>query len=141
MLLRRGERSVRTQAESGLGKRAGAAAPAADSATEPDPGDGQRSREHLRYLARNSRTVALWVLASRITGFGRVALTAAVLGPTFFGNLVQFAAGVPGLIFSLLSGPLIAAMLVPPFVRRLDGQDQTGARRLANGFLGTVLAM
>jgi peptidoglycan biosynthesis protein MviN/MurJ (putative lipid II flippase) len=33
--------------------------------------------------------VALGTLVSRITGFGRVAALAAVLGPTYFGNLFQ----------------------------------------------------
>jgi putative peptidoglycan lipid II flippase len=45
------------------------------------------------------------------------------------------------LIYGLLSGSLVSAMLVPPLVRCIDGQDHAGARRLANGFLGTLLAI
>jgi putative peptidoglycan lipid II flippase len=78
---------------------------------------------------------------SRITGFGRVAVTAAVLGPTYFGNLFQFSSALPMLIYGLLSGSLISAMLVPPLVRCLDTKDKAGARQLANGFLGTLLAI
>jgi putative peptidoglycan lipid II flippase len=92
-------------------------------------------------VARGSRAMAGWVLASRITGFGRVAVTAAVLGPTYFGNLFQFSNALPILIYGLLSGSLISAMLVPPLVRCLDAKDRAGARQLANGFLGTLLAI
>ncbi|WP_198380640.1 lipid II flippase MurJ [Roseomonas sp. KE2513] len=80
-------------------------------------------------------------MVSRITGFGRVAATAAVLGPTFFGNLFQFANLIPFMVFGMLSGSLIPAILVPMLVRRLDMQDRAGAERLASGFLGLLLAI
>lgn len=110
-------------------------------ASRPEPGAKEGAGASLASIARGSRTVAAWVLVSRITGFGRVAVTAAVLGPTYFGNLFQFSSALPALVYGLLSGSLISAMLVPPLVRCLDLQDQAGARRLANGFLGTLLAI
>ena len=112
-----------------------------DSAAAAGPAGLQELREVLGNIARNSRTVAVWVLASRITGFGRIAVIAAVLGPTYFGNLFQFSNTLPVLIFGLMSGPLISAMLVPPLVRRIDSRDQAGACRLAGGFLGTIMAI
>lgn len=93
----------------------------------------------LAGLAADSRTVAAWTLVSRISGFGRVAAMAAVLGPTYFGNLFQTANLLPNIIHELLTGSLIAAMLVPPLVRCVDGQDRDGVRQLANGFLGVLL--
>jgi putative peptidoglycan lipid II flippase len=108
---------------------------------QQDPGAASDVNANLASIARGSRTMAGWVLVSRITGFVRVAVTAAVLGPTFFGNLFQFTNALPVLIYGLLSGSLISAMLVPPLVRRLDAQDRAGAQQLANGFLGTLLAI
>jgi putative peptidoglycan lipid II flippase len=90
----------------------------------------------LAGLAADSRTVAVWTLVSRITGFGRVAAIAAVLGPTYFGNLFQTANSLPHVVHELLVGSLITGLLVPPIVRHVDARDPLAARRLANGFLG-----
>jgi peptidoglycan biosynthesis protein MviN/MurJ (putative lipid II flippase) len=90
-------------------------------------------------LASDSRTAAIWTLVSRITGFGRVVSVAAVLGPTYFGNLFQTLNVLPNLVHDLLAGSLVTAMLVPPLSRCIEGKDLLGARRLATGFLGFVL--
>ena len=92
-------------------------------------------------LASDSRTVAMWTLVSRITGLGRVAALAAVLGPTFFGNLFQTALMIPYVICELMAGSLITAMLAPHLVRALDGEGRLAAQRLARGFAGVVLPM
>jgi putative peptidoglycan lipid II flippase len=92
----------------------------------------------LAGLAADSRTVAVWTLVSRITGFGRVASIAAVLGPTYFGNLFQTANAFPGVVHELLVGSLITGLLVPPIVQYADAGDPAAARRLANGFLGVA---
>ena len=89
-------------------------------------------------LAADSRTVAAGVLASRITGFGRVAVMAAVLGPTHFGNLFQFSSILPSSLYSLLMGMLMSALLVPPLVRRITDKNQEGVRRFANAALGAM---
>lgn len=92
-------------------------------------------------LASDSRTVAFWTLVSRITGFGRVAALAAVLGPTFFGNLFQTSLMIPYVICELMAGSLITATLAPHLVRALDGEGRLAAQRLARGFAGTVLPL
>lgn len=92
-------------------------------------------------LASDSRTVAVWTLVSRITGFGRVAALAAVLGPTFFGNLFQTSLMIPYVICELMAGSLITATLAPHLVRALDGEGRLAAQRLARGFAGTVLPL
>ncbi|HYG86286.1 MAG TPA: lipid II flippase MurJ [Azospirillum sp.] len=90
-------------------------------------------------LVADSRTVAGWNLVSRITGFGRVAIMGAVFGPTYFGNIFQTSALLPSMIFALLGGSLVGAILVPPLVHWLDARDEAAFRRLANGFLGTTM--
>jgi putative peptidoglycan lipid II flippase len=112
-------------------------APAQQCSAVADEGAG----DTLASMARGSWVVAAWTLVGRITGFGRLAITAAVLGPTYFGNLFQFTSAMPFLIYRLLSGSLVPAMLVPPLVGCIDNHDQAGARRLANGFLGTIMAV
>jgi putative peptidoglycan lipid II flippase len=92
-----------------------------------------------RGLVIDSGTVAAWTLVSRITGFGRVATMAAVLGPTYFGNLFQAAALLPTMIFALLGGTMIAAQLVPALVNSADRQDRHSVQRVASGFLGMII--
>jgi putative peptidoglycan lipid II flippase len=107
--------------------------------SETDRRQGQPdTTAELAGLAADSRTVAVWTLVSRITGFGRVAAIAAVLGPTYFGNLFQTANAFPHVIHELLVGSLITGLLVPPIVRHVDAKAPAAARRLANGFLGVA---
>lgn len=108
--------------------------PSEVEASEPQPD----TTAEFAGLAADSRTVALWTLVSRVTGFGRVAAIAAVLGPTYFANLFQTANSFPGVVHELLVGSLITGLLVPPIVRYVDAGDPVAARRLANGFLGVA---
>lgn len=90
-------------------------------------------------IAGDSVAVAAWTMVSRVTGFGRFIAIAAVLGPTFFGNLFEATNLLPNLAFELLTGPLIAAMLVPALVRRLDANKIEAMQRLAGGFMGVAI--
>lgn len=90
-------------------------------------------------IAKSSATIAGWTLVSRAAGFARVAVVAAVLGPTFYGNLYQTTNLIPNVLYEFLTGALFASLLVPPMVRHVDAGDVQSQRRLANGFLGVVL--
>jgi len=92
-------------------------------------------------IAGDSMTVAGWTIASRVTGFFRFAAIAAVLGPTFFGNLFEATNILPNLAFELLTGPLIAALLIPHLVRLIDAKQGRSEQRLAGGFLGVLLVV
>ncbi len=92
-------------------------------------------------IAGDSMTVAGWTIASRVTGFFRFAAIAAVLGPTFFGNLFEATNILPNLAFEMLTGPLIAALLIPHLVRLLDSKMRPAEERLAGGFLGVLLVV
>src|SRR6185295_3749368 len=94
-----------------------------------------------RALAVSSRTVAWWTLVGRLSGFVRVTAVAAVLGPTFFGNLFQTALLVPYTLSELLAGSLIPPLLAPRLVRLLAEGDRDRANRLAAGFLRMVVAI
>jgi putative peptidoglycan lipid II flippase len=92
-------------------------------------------------VAGHSASVAVWTAVSRITGFLRVATIAAILGPTFFGNLFQSTNLLPNVTYELLAGPLIASLLVPSLVRHIDGGDRRSTERVAGGFLGVLLTV
>jgi putative peptidoglycan lipid II flippase len=90
-------------------------------------------------IASASVAGASWTLVSRVTGFGRVAVLAAVLGPTYLGNTFQATNLFPNIVFYLLTGSLFANLLVPPLMRHVDTGDREATERLARGFLGVVL--
>jgi putative peptidoglycan lipid II flippase len=101
-------------------------------------GAPRSTADEAQLLLADAGKVAAWTAVSRITGFGRLASIAAVLGPTYFGNLYQTCVFVPATIFSMLGGALIPAMLVPPLVRLLDHEDSEAFQRVANGFMGIM---
>lgn len=90
-------------------------------------------------LAGNSISVAQWTLVSRVTGFARTTMIAAVLGATYFGNTFAATSYIPNMMFELLTGSLLASLLVPTLVRLVDQQDQRGLERVAGGFLGLAV--
>ncbi len=91
-------------------------------------------------MAADSRSVQLGTLVSRVTGLGKVAAIAAVLGPTYLGNTYQAINALPNLVFfGLLAGSLFAPLLVPPMVKILDTGDVRAAERLAGGFLSIAM--
>jgi putative peptidoglycan lipid II flippase len=95
----------------------------------------------LRRLAGDSHIVAAGILASRIAGFARISVTAAVLGPTYFANLFQTAAVLPNTFYSVLMGALTSALLVPPLVRRANQEGTDSVRRFANAALGVMTSV
>ncbi len=90
-------------------------------------------------LARQSISVAAWTMVSRVTGLGRVVTVAAVLGPSYLGNIFEAVNLIPVLAFELFTGALLRSLLVPPLVRSLDHGEREQTERLAGSFLGLSL--
>jgi putative peptidoglycan lipid II flippase len=80
---------------------------------------------------------------SRVLGFGRVLVIAAVLGTTDLGNTFSASNSVSNVLFDLLAAGALSAVLVPAFVELLDGgrPDSGSARgsREAEGLGGVLL--
>lgn len=84
--------------------------------------------------ARDSATVAVWTLVSRATGFLRVVVIGAFLGPTFLANTIVATNTVPNLLYSLIAGQALALVVVPATVRAVENQGLNSA----TAFLGRV---
>ena len=98
--------------------------------------------ENLDHVSRASTAIAVWTIASRVTGFMRTLVVAAVLGPTFFANLYQAANTLPNLLYELSVGSLVVSLLVPPLVKHIDiDRDVARAGRIADGFLGICMLL
>jgi putative peptidoglycan lipid II flippase len=91
-------------------------------------------------VVRHSLAGSVWTVVSRLTGLLRVVVVGAVLGATYLGNTYQTLNSIPNLVFyQFLAGSVFVSLLVPPLVRSLDDGDRDGARRVVQGFLGTML--
>jgi putative peptidoglycan lipid II flippase len=76
---------------------------------------------------------------SRVIGFVRVLVIAAVLGTTYLGNAFQAANSFSNVLFELLAAGALSAVLVPAFVELLEDGDDDGAESVAGGVVGTAL--
>jgi len=76
-------------------------------------------------------TITFWNLVSRVLGFVRVIATAAALGIAALGDTYQRTNQVSNLLFELLAGGMLFAVLVPTFVTELERGDRSRVGRLA----------
>ena len=75
-------------------------------------------------VGRNSAIMASGTAASRVTGLIRTILLAGALGTTgLAANAYQAGAMIPQVIFTLVSGGIFNAVLVPQIVRTLEHKD------------------
>jgi putative peptidoglycan lipid II flippase len=98
------------------------------------------TESELEAVVGNSIAAAFWTAVSRLTGLARVAIIAAVLGPTYLGNTYQATSFIPLLTYELLTGWLLGGLLVPPLVRHIRRGDAVATARLAGGLLGAAIA-
>jgi putative peptidoglycan lipid II flippase len=104
------------------------------------PEETRRQSPSSNAVLQHSMTGAVGTVASRLTGLAKTLVVGAVLGATYLGNTYQAVNSVPNLVYySLLAGSLFVSLLVPPLVAHVDEGDRRRARRLANGFLGSLL--
>lgn len=100
----------------------------------PEPNTGER------HLGRAATTITLWNLVARISGFVRVIAIASALGIVVLGDTYQRTNQVTNVLFELLAGGMLFAVLVPTFVDVLGRQARTEARQLAGALTTRALA-
>lgn len=87
-------------------------------------------------LLRTSGSMTAFTALSRLTGFARILVVAAVLGTTFLGNTYQSANTVPNLLFELVVAGVLQSVMVPTFVGLLDRSQSAEAEHVAGAVLG-----
>lgn len=94
-------------------------------------------------VGRNSLIMATGTAASRVTGQLRTILLAAAIGTTgLAANAYQAGSMIPQSVFTLVSGGIFNAVLVPQIVRTLKEKDaQELLNRLITLAIGILLAM
>jgi putative peptidoglycan lipid II flippase len=124
-----------------------AAAPAAAAGAGPDrgPGPGSGSAPGAAAspdrLVRSTAVISVMTLLSRITGFARVFVLAAVIGATYLGNTYQAANSMPNLVFELFAAGALQAVLVPELIEVTARRGREAGRQVAGLVLGGLLAV
>ena len=104
------------EAAPGAGRPAG---PSAGPATAPATGSAS--------LLSSSAVMAAGTVVSRLSGFVRGILLAAALGLGLHADVFNIANTVPNMLYILLAGGVVNAVLVPQLVRAMRN-DPTAAR-------------
>lgn len=113
-----------------------------EPARAPDP----RSRSQ-RSLLGSSAVMAAGTVVSRLSGFLRGLLLVAALGAGLHADVFNIANVVPNMLYVLLAGGVVNAVLVPQLVRALQRDPDQGAAytdriiTLAAIFLGVVTVL
>ncbi|WP_431953702.1 lipid II flippase MurJ [Nocardia lijiangensis] len=92
--------------------------------TEAEPEAPESKGNASSRLLRDSGSIAIATLISRITGFGKQLLLAAVLGPAIASAFTS-ASLIPNMITELVLGAVLTAMVVPTLVRA-EKEDPDG---------------
>ena len=129
--------------------------PAADETTdppvepgvEPGPASDDASGGRARSLLGSSAVMAAGTIVSRLSGFVRGILLAAALGVGLHADVFNIANTVPNMLYILLAGGVVNAVLVPQLVRSMKN-DADGGEAFANRimtlaalFLGVVTVL
>ncbi|WP_300681651.1 murein biosynthesis integral membrane protein MurJ [Nocardioides sp.] len=94
-------------------------------------------------VMRNSAVMAAGTIFSRASGFIRAALLAAALGNTLHADVFNVANTIPNMLYILLAGGVINAVLVPQLVRSIK-KDGDGGQAYTSRIItaaGTFLAV
>jgi putative peptidoglycan lipid II flippase len=87
-------------------------------------------------VLRNSAVMAAGTLFSRMSGFVRSALLAAALGNRIHADVFNIANTLPNMLYILLAGGVVNAVLVPQLVRSLKNDPDGG-----EGYTGRVITL
>jgi putative peptidoglycan lipid II flippase len=88
---------------------------------------------------RSAVGIAVVTALSRVVGFARVLVVAAVLGTTYLGNAFQSANSISNVVFELVAAGALSAVLVPAFVELLETGHDHEAEDVAGGVLGVAV--
>lgn len=90
---------------------------------------------------RATLSISAATVLSRVTGYGRWAVQAAVLGAATVADAYAYAALLPTLIYELFLGGILYSIFIPVLVDRMTKHGEEDARRLTNALLTATLPL
>ena len=94
-----------------------------------------------RLLLGAAGGIALVTVASRAVGAGRVAVLSRTLGTSCVGDVYAAANAVPNVVFELVAGGALAALVVPVLAGPVAAGDRATASRTASALLTWTVAV
>jgi putative peptidoglycan lipid II flippase len=85
--------------------------------------------------------ISVGVLLSRLTGLVRTVLLISVLGGGALADVYTFANNVPNLVYELLAGGVLSAVLLPLFVDLVRRDDRQGTSAVVSVAVGGLAAL
>src|SRR5690348_15413349 len=92
-------------------------------------------------IARAAALIAVLTLASRLAGFARTLVLGETVGYTNVGAMYQTANSIPNIIFEIVAGGALAALVVPLLAGDLDRDDRAAVGATASALLTWVLVV
>lgn len=115
------------------------ASQSAEQSTEPAAGGPRRV---LTGLAGAASLIAVLTIAARLVGFGRIFVVSWALGITSLGNIYQTINTLPNIIYEIVAGGALAAIVVPLLSAAIARGDTAELNRSCSALLTwTVVVM
>jgi putative peptidoglycan lipid II flippase len=96
--------------------------------------------EEQRSILTNSAVMAAGTVVSRLSGYVRSVLLAAALGNLLHADIFMIGNTIPNMLYILLAGGILNAVLVPQLVRAMRN-DEDGGDAYANRLLTLVMVV
>ncbi len=111
--------------------------------TVVEPDDRRKSpRRVLMSLAGAAGLIAVLTMAARLVGFGRIFVVSWALGITPLGNIYQTVNTLPNIIYEIVAGGALAAVVVPLLAAAIARGDTAELNRSCSALLTwTVVVM
>jgi putative peptidoglycan lipid II flippase len=85
--------------------------------------------------------IAVLTVASRLAGFARIVVFSGAVGQTHLGDAYQAANTIPNIVFEIVAGGALAALVVPVIAGPLARGDRVAVGATASALLSWVLAL
>ncbi|CAA9412420.1 MAG: Proposed peptidoglycan lipid II flippase MurJ [uncultured Rubrobacteraceae bacterium] len=92
-------------------------------------------------ILRSVLSISAATILSRVTGYVRLSVQAAVLGTAVVADAYALAVLLPSLIYELFLGGILYSIFIPVLVGRITGHGEEDARRLTNALFTLVLPL
>ncbi len=110
-----------------------------ESSADDRRGAGASMASRATATTTSATVVGAITLVSRVFGFVRVLVVAAILGVGDLGNAFQSSNSMSNVLFELLAAGALSAVLVPVFVSARERNDSEGGDELASRLLTVAL--
>ncbi|GAA0277627.1 murein biosynthesis integral membrane protein MurJ [Cryptosporangium japonicum] len=113
-----------------------------DTAAAPDDtGSPPPRARRTRTLLGAAGLIAGLTVVARVVGFGRIFVFAGAVGVTSIGNIYQAVNTIPNIVFEIVAGGALAAVVVPLLAGAADRGDRATVDRITSALLTWVILL